>query len=100
MAKKTYTPLTETEKVIIYDFLERIQEDPLFREAVNNHPEIVLATSSPNTSYSNLLRENILEVLSGLRRVALEEIGIDVSSYRNVVKDNGFKMRADVKKKK
>ena len=97
MAKKTHVPLSETEKVIIYDFLERVQEDSLFRDAVLKHPEVVLATSSPNTSYSRLLRGNILEVLSKLKRVALEEIGIDVAPYRDTLTDNGNKMSQDIK---
>ena len=80
---------------MIYDFLERVKEDAQFRDAVLKNPDAVLATATPHAAYATLLRPNVLEVLAKLRRVALEEIGIDVAAYRDVVSDNGFKMLAD-----
>ena len=93
-----YTPLTETEKVIIYNFLDQVKASESFKQAVLTNPELTLSLAKPTVSFADLLRPNILEILGKLRRVALEEIGVDVSNYRDSVGDNGFKMMADNKR--
>lgn len=94
---KKYEPLTDMEKVVIYDFLERIQSDAHFKQAVIENPEVALSSASPNLTYSKLLKPNLLQVMGDLRRVALEEIGIDVAPFRDSVQDNGFKLAYDNK---
>lgn len=95
--QKNYEPLSEIEKIIIYEFLERIQNDIYFKQAVIENPEVALASASPNLAYSKLLRPNLLQIMGNLRRVALEEIGIDVAPFRDSVSDNGFKLAYDNK---
>ncbi|MEC9041039.1 MAG: hypothetical protein VX787_16105 [Pseudomonadota bacterium] len=94
---KNYEPLNEVEKILIYEFLERIQNDAHFKQAVIENPEVALASASPNLTYAKLLRPNLLQVMGDLRRVALEEIGIDVAPFRDSVSDNGFKLAYDNK---
>lgn len=96
--KPKYKPLTDIERVLIYEFLERIQEDPPFRQAVLRDPEVVFATTTSNVPLARLLRPNLLEIMGKLRRVALEEIGIDVAPFRDDMSDNGFKLAKDDKK--
>jgi len=96
--KDEYTELNETERVLIYHFLERIQEDGNLRAAVMRDPDVAFAAMVPSIPYSKLLRPNLLHVMGQLRRVALEEIGIDVAPFRDDMQDNGFKLVADNKK--
>lgn len=95
--EKKYEPLNDVEKALIYDFLERVQSTESFKENLIKDPEVTLSTATPNIPYTKLLRPNLLKVLGDLRRVALEEIGIDVSKYRDVLADNGFKLSYDNK---
>ncbi len=94
---KKYEPLTELEKVLVYDFLERVQRDAHFKQAVIENPEVALSSASPNLTYAKLLRPNILRVMGELRRVALEEVGIDIAPFRDDLQDNGFKVQYDRK---
>jgi hypothetical protein len=96
MSTLTYEAISETEKAIVYDFLNRVQEDPQFREALKKDPEIVFTTAAPRVNYASLLSPEILTALADLRRVALEEIGIDVFSYREFLVDNGNKISPPV----
>lgn len=98
MAEGEYKAVGEVERILIYHFLERIQEDANLRMALLRDPDVVFAALTPSIPYSKLLRGNLLEVMGQLRRVALEEIGIDVAPYRDDMQDNGFKLTKDNKK--
>lgn len=93
-----YLELNDVERVLIYEFLERIREDVPFRQAILRDPEVVFAVITSRVPLSKLLRPNLLEAMGKLRRVALEELGIDVAPFRDDLLDNGFKLSTDNKR--
>lgn len=96
-APPRYVELNDVERILIYEFLDRIRDDVVFREAVVKDPQVVFSVATSRIPLAKLLRPNLLEVMGKLRRVALEEIGIDVAPYRDEIRDNGFKIRQDNK---
>lgn len=79
-------PLTPESKKTIEELLERASNDLTFREQLLNKPDDALSSTS--------LSQSDKEVLSLMRRVALEEWGVDVQKYRAFLRDNGAKMTA------
>jgi hypothetical protein len=81
---KSVTPLTEEGKKRIGSVLERAVNDIEFRE-------LLLANPSAALQDSGLTNEEF-EVLSSMRRVKLEEWGVDVRRFRAWMRDNGNKI--------
>ena len=86
----TTAHLSNAERALIYDLLDRIRDDPKFRESLISCPEEVFNVATPKMTYSQLLAPEVLHVIGQLKRVALEEIGLDVAAYRDELLDNGF----------
>lgn len=78
------TPLTTEGKKRIESILERAVKDIEFRE-------LLLADPNAALQNSDLTREEF-EVLSSMRRVKLEEWGVDVRRFRAWMRDNGNKI--------
>ncbi len=91
-------PLNPTEQALVHEFLTKVREDASFRQAVLKDPNLAFSLTTSQIPLSRLLRPNLLEAMGLLRRVALEESGIDVRLYRDHLLDNGFKLRRDDKK--
>lgn len=70
-------------KARIEAVLARAAEDIEFREALLLSPETALESTD--------LTEQERELLSTMKRVALEEWGVDVRLYRSFLMDNGYK---------
>jgi hypothetical protein len=75
------TPLTSDGKERVEAVLRRAAEDISFRELLMLNPSEALKDTDLTTDEA--------EVLASMRRVALEEWGIDVRSFRSFVLDNG-----------
>lgn len=86
MSKKS--SLSQSEEIIIYGILERATADIEFRELILNNPDQVLEP------FKNILSEASLNALKMYRRVALEELGIDLRRFREggSTRDNGAKV--------
>lgn len=78
------SPLTPEGKERVEAVLRRAADDIAFRE-------LLLAQPSEALKDTDLTAEEA-EVLAGMRRVALEEWGVDVRSFRSFVLDNGNKL--------
>lgn len=76
--------LTPEAKQRIESILERASADIRFREELLRDPQAALASSD--------LTSEEVRILSSLKRVALEEWGIDVRRFRAFLRDNGFKI--------
>lgn len=72
----------ETKKVV-EEILQKATDDISFRELLLTDPKAALANSGLNA--------DVIELLSSMRRVALEEWGIDVKKSRAFLRDNGTK---------
>jgi hypothetical protein len=68
----------------VEEILSRACEDIVFRESLLASPETALADSG--------LSDQALHLLAAMRRVALEEWGIDVRRSRAFLRDNGNKV--------
>jgi hypothetical protein len=64
----------------------RAAGDINFRETLLNNPEIALENSG--------LDVDEIRMVSNMRRVGLEEWGIDVRRFRSFLRDNGNKVSA------
>jgi hypothetical protein len=80
----TVFPLTEAGRQRIDSILVQASEDIGFRERLLEDPRSALADKG--------LTPDELEMLSSMRRVALEEWGVDVRRYRSFLRDNGNKV--------
>lgn len=78
------SPLTPEGRERVEAVLRRAADDITFRE-------LLLAQPSEALKDTDLTPEEA-EVLAGMRRVALEEWGVDVRSFRSFVLDNGNKL--------
>ena len=78
------TPLTPDGKKRVEAVLRRAADDISFRESLLSSPRDALKDTALTTEET--------EVLVGMRRVALEEWGIDVRDFRSFVLDNGNKV--------
>ncbi|WP_367319773.1 hypothetical protein [Streptomyces sp. HUAS ZL42] len=76
------TPLTAEGKQRIEGILARAAEDIEFREALLLSPETALSDTE--------LTESERELLATMKRVALEEWGVDVRKFRAFLMDNGY----------
>jgi hypothetical protein len=76
--------LTPEAKQRIESILDRASADIRFREELLRDPQAALASSD--------LTSEEVRILSSLKRVALEEWGIDVRRFRAFLRDNGFKI--------
>jgi hypothetical protein len=72
----------------IQQFLNRAAEDIEFRELLLRDP-VKLLSDAKVTGGEKLLSEYDKVLLFSLRRVALEEAGIDVRAARSFLRDNG-----------
>jgi len=77
-------PLTPEGKERVETVLRRAAEDIGFRELLMENPTVALKDTD--------LTEDEARVLASMRRVALEEWGVDVRSFRSFVLDNGNKL--------
>lgn len=77
-------PLTADGKERVEAVLRRAAEDIGFRELLLQNPAEALKDTD--------LTEDEAQVLASMRRVALEEWGVDVRSFRSFVLDNGNKL--------
>lgn len=77
-------PLTTDGKERVESVLRRAAEDITFRELLLENPAEALKDTD--------LTEDEAAVLGTMRRVALEEWGVDVRSFRSFVLDNGNKL--------
>ncbi|MDP9651467.1 hypothetical protein J2793_006942 [Paraburkholderia caledonica] len=68
-------------KRVIQDLLTRAAEDISFREALLLDPEKALSGSG--------LSDDERRIVGSLKKVQLEEWGVDVRRYRAAVRDNG-----------
>lgn len=77
-------PITPESKERVEEILTKAAQDISFREALLEDPESTLESYdlSPDEKFA----------LSTMKRVALEEWGIDVRNYRAFLMDNGYKM--------
>lgn len=78
--------ISNLEEIVIIGILEKAQQDIEFREKMLNEPESAL------TDYKIVLSPASMEALTMFRRVALEELGIDIRKYREHLRDNGAKV--------
>jgi hypothetical protein len=78
--------LTAEGKQRIEAVLARAAEDIEFRELLLLSPESALENTD--------LTEDERALLSTMKRVALEEWGVDVRLYRSFLMDNGFSFKA------
>ena len=76
--------LTEDAKTRIGAVLDRAAKDIDFREELLSDPASALKTSD--------LNPDEIKMLSDLRRVKLEEWGLDVRRFRAFMRDNGNKV--------
>jgi hypothetical protein len=77
-------PLTADGKERVEAVLRRAADDIAFREHLLENPAEALKDTD--------LTEDEAQVLASMRRVALEEWGVDVRSFRAFVLDNGNKL--------
>lgn len=77
-------PLTTAGKARVEGVLRRAAEDIKFRERLLEDPAEALQDTD--------LTEDEARVLGSMRRVALEEWGVDVRNFRAFVLDNGNKL--------
>jgi len=77
-------PLTLDGKERVEAVLRRAADDIAFRERLLENPAEALKDTD--------LTEDEAQVLASMRRVALEEWGVDVRSFRAFVLDNGNKL--------
>jgi hypothetical protein len=77
-------PLTVDGKERVEAVLRRAADDIAFRERLLENPAEALKDTD--------LTEDEAQVLASMRRVALEEWGVDVRSFRAFVLDNGNKL--------
>jgi hypothetical protein len=77
-------PLTSEGKIRVETILQQAAKDIKFRELLTENPKEALKNSG--------LTEEEISVISTMRRVALEEWGIDVRPFRGFLRDNGFKI--------
>jgi hypothetical protein len=77
--------LTPEGKRRVEALLSRAAEDIRFRELLLEDPEMALADTD--------LTEQERRTLSTMRRVALEEWGVDVRRFRSFLMDNGNKVQ-------
>jgi len=80
----TAAPLTAEGKQRVESVLERAAADIEFRELLLSDPAGALEGTD--------LTEDEVAVLSTMRRVALEEWGVDVRRFRGFMMDNGNKL--------
>ena len=78
--------ISNLEEIIIIGILEKAQQDIEFREQLLNDPQLALS------DYKIILSPASYEALTMFRRVALEELGIDIRKYREHTRDNGAKI--------
>jgi hypothetical protein len=78
------TPLTPDGKERVEAVLRRAADDISFRELLLSNPSEALKDTD--------LTATEADVLAKMRRVALEEWGVDVRSFRSFVLDNGNKV--------
>jgi hypothetical protein len=76
--------LTSEGKRRVESVLARAAEDIQFRELLLEEPEVALAGTE--------LADEERRILSTMRRVALEEWGVDVRQFRSFLMDNGNKV--------
>jgi len=81
-------PLAEERKPYVQAVLERAAEDIDFRERLLADPEAALADTN--------LTEDERSALATMRRVALEEWGLDIRRQRAFLRDNGAKVTPDI----
>lgn len=77
-------PLSQETKAKVEEILKRATEDVAFREELIANPDTALSNSD--------LSDDEKKLVGSLRRVKLEEWGVDVKHYRMVLRDNGNKM--------
>jgi hypothetical protein len=77
-------PLTVEGKARVEALLKRAAEDIAFRDLLLSNPAEALKDSD--------LTEDEATVLASMRRVALEEWGVDVRAFRSFTIDNGNKL--------
>ena len=80
--------LTLQTKQAIEAILRRAAEDMDFRRSLMEEPDVALADYD--------LGEQERALLSDMRRVALEEWGVDVRRFRAFLRDNGNKISVAV----
>jgi hypothetical protein len=90
-----YKEVTDLERVIVRAFLEKLKSDPVFRETLTKFPFTVLDDVELKLPLTDLLRPGLLEALGKLRRASIEEVGIDISAYREVIADSGYPLPRD-----
>lgn len=78
------SPLTPDGKVRVEAVLRRAADDIGFRESLLSNPSEALKDTDLTAEEAG--------VLASMRRVALEEWGVDVRSFRSFVLDNGNKL--------
>jgi hypothetical protein len=78
--------LSPEDKATIQAILDRAAVDIEFREALLRDPQVVL---DPKRQAPQKLSDNAMTVLFSMRRVALEEMGINVRASRAFLRDNG-----------
>jgi len=78
--------LSEDSKKRVEAVLDRAATDIVYREQLLSDPVSALKTTD--------LNPDEIKMLSDLRRVKLEEWGLDVRKYRAFTRDNGAKVRA------
>jgi hypothetical protein len=77
--------LTEDAKSRVEAVLGRAASDIQFRELLLSNPAAALADTD--------LTDQEKDVLGMMKRVALEEWGVEVRSFRNFTTDNGFGLK-------
>lgn len=77
-------PLAEDRRAHVQAVLDRAAGDIGFREALLTDPEAALADTD--------LTDDERHALASMRRVALEEWGLDVRRQRAFLRDNGAKV--------
>jgi len=78
--------LSAGSKVKIEAVLKKAAEDVGFREKLMNDTDAALSNTN--------LNEEEKSAVKSLRRVSLEEMGVDVRPFRAVLRDNGAKVSA------
>lgn len=78
--------LSEQSKSRIEALLKRAADDISFREELLKNTDAALAKTGLSEEEKNAVKH--------LRRVSLEELGVDVRPFRAVLRDNGAKMTA------
>jgi len=79
-------PLSKRSKKYIENLFKRAAKDIKLRETLLNDPEKVLARA-PLTQFEK-------DVLSSMKRVPLEQWGVDIRPIRAILRDNGSKLSA------